>query len=136
MVGAISGWHWRDKPEPVLEQVLLPERHEFRVAVPEGPIVHGYVLSYEIWNQFVRVNTALIDVPLGAIHDRPALQLEDGKFARLLEGSGGGGERFSSHSTAFVRPAPGTVTLGLGGGHLGKPEKGVRFTPITHLVIP
>lgn len=136
MSDAIRGWHLRDKPEPALEQVLLPQRHEFRVAVPEGGIVHGYVLSYEIWNEFVRVNTALIDVQLGAIHDRPALQLADGSFARLVQGNGGGGERFSSYSTAFFRPAPGAVTLGLGGGHLGKPEMGVRFTPIIDLEIP
>ncbi|WP_138417542.1 hypothetical protein [Sinomonas gamaensis] len=51
-------------------------------------------------------------------------------------GVAAGGERFGSWSTAFVRPAPGTVTLGLGGGHLGKPEKGVLFTPIMELAIP
>ncbi|WP_138413967.1 hypothetical protein [Sinomonas gamaensis] len=129
-------WHWRDKPAPALEQVLLPERHEFRVAVPEGVIVHGYVPSYELWDVFVRVNIALIDVQLRGIHDRPALQLSDGSFARMIQGSGGGGERFGSWSTAFVRPAPGTVTLGLGGGHLGKPERGVRFTPIMDFEIP
>ncbi|WP_171042227.1 hypothetical protein [Sinomonas gamaensis] len=53
-----------------------------------------------------------------------------------MQGSGGGGVRFSSWSTAFVRPAAGAVTLGLGGGHLGKPEKGVRFTPVMDLEIP
>lgn len=136
MAGMINGWHWRDKPQPVLEKVLLPGRHEFRVAVPEGRIVHGYVLSYEIWNQFVRVSIALVDTPLGTIHDRPALRLADGSFPRLVQGSGGGGEWFSVLSSAFVRPAPGTVTLGLGGGHLGRPEKGVRFTPIMDLEIP
>ncbi|WP_275092537.1 hypothetical protein [Sinomonas gamaensis] len=44
MNGILDGRR-RDKPEPVLEQVLLPERHELRVAVPEGVIVHGYVPS-------------------------------------------------------------------------------------------
>ncbi|MCH6469866.1 hypothetical protein [Sinomonas terrae] len=132
----LDGWHYRDRPEPALEQVLLPERHEFRVAAPEGGIVHGYVLSYEIWDEFVRVNTVLVGFQSGAIHDRPALQLADGSFARLIQGSGGGGERLSSWSAAFARPAPGRVTLGLGGGHLGKPERGVRFTPITDLRIP
>lgn len=123
-------------PEPRLEQVLLPRKHEFEVAVPEGVTVYGYVLSYEIWNVFVRVNIALIDTPLGSIHDRPALRLADGSDARLVQGNGGGGERFSALSSSFARPAPQTVTLGLGGGMLGKPDRNVSFTPVMELEIP
>lgn len=77
------------------------------------------MLSYEIWNAFVRVNIALIDTPLGSIHDRRALRLADGSDARLVQGNGGGGERFSALSSSFVRPARQTVTLGFGGGRLG-----------------
>jgi hypothetical protein len=123
-------------PEPRLEQVLLPRKHEFVVAVPEGVTVYGYVLNYEIWNVFVRVNIALIDTPLGSIHDRPALRLADGSDARLVQGNGGGGERFSALSSSFARPAPQTVTLGLGGGMLGKPDRNVSFTPVMELEIP
>ena len=123
-------------PEPRLEQVLLPRKHEFEVAVPEGVTVYGYVLSYEIWNVFVRVNIALIDTPLGSIHDRPALRLADGSDARLVQGNGGGGERFSALSSSFARPPPQTVPLGFGGGMLGKPDRNVSFTPVMELEIP
>lgn len=123
-------------PPPRLERVLLPHTHQFEVAVPEGVVVQGYVLSYEIWNVFVRVNIALVDTPLGSVHDRPALRLVDGTYARLVQGNGGGGERFSALSSSFVRPTPQTVALGLGGGRLGKPDKNVRFTPIMELEIP
>lgn len=122
-------------PQPRLEQVLIPHTHHFEVAVPEGVTVNGYVLSYEIWNTFLRVNIALIDTPLGSLHDRPALRLADGTYARLIQGNGGG-ERFSALSSSFVRPAPQRVALGLGGGRLGKPDKNVRFTPIMELEIP
>lgn len=136
MDGLVGRSAMSGQPEPVLEQVLLPDRHEFSVSVPEGILVHGYVLSYEIWNVFVRINLALIDVPLRAIRDRPALQLADGSFARLVQGNGGGGERFSTQSAAFVRPAPGVAILGLGGDRIGKPEEGLQFTPIMDLAIP
>jgi hypothetical protein len=128
-MGLGSSWGTGHSPEPRLEQVLLPYKHEFEVAVPEGVTVHGYVLSYEIWNAFVRVNIALIDTPLGSIHDRPALRLADGLDARLVQGNGGGGERFSALSSSFDRPAPQTVTLGLGGGRLGKPDMNVSSPP-------
>jgi hypothetical protein len=36
--------------------------HEFRVTVHEGQIVDGHGLSYEIWDEFVRVNIAPIDI--------------------------------------------------------------------------
>ena len=116
-------------PEPRLEQVLLPRKHEFEMAVPEGVTVYGYVLSYEIWNVFVRVNIALIDTPLGSIHDRPALRLADGSDARLVQGNGGGGERFaagkSSRGTlrtrrAQSRAAARTVPDRLDSGSFGK----------------
>jgi hypothetical protein len=131
-----SSWGTGHNPEPRLEQVLLPDTHKFEAAVPEDITVHGYVLSYEIWNTFVRVNIALIDTPLGSVHDRPALRLADGSYARLVQGNGGGGERFSALSSSFVRPAPQTVVLGLGGGRRGKPDKNVRFTPVMGLKIP
>lgn len=69
-----SSWGTGRNPGPRLEQVLLPDTHEFQLAVPERVTVHGYVLSYEIWNRFVRMNTALIDTPLGSIHDRPSVR--------------------------------------------------------------
>lgn len=131
-----TSWGTGKDPRPRLERVLLPRTHRFEVAVPEGVTVHGYVLSYEIWDAFVRVNIALVDTPLGSVHDRPALRLVDGTYARLVQGNGGGGERFSALSSSFVRPTPQTVALGLGGGRLGRPDRNVRFTPIMELEIP
>jgi hypothetical protein len=155
----IGGLESGEGEPPLLERVILPERHEFEVTVPDGATVHGYVTSYEVWDQFVRVNVTFIDRPLRTEHrDVLVLRLADGTFAKMVQGSGGGSPRFTVMGAAFVRPPVAqTVTVGLGRGrreadapprvsrHSGevlgsmRPARGdadILFTPIMDLQLP
>lgn len=156
LIGAV---HSGEGEPPRLERVLRPEKHEFEVTVPDGATVHGYVTSYEVWDQFVRVNVTFIDRPLRGEHrDVPVLRLADGTFAKMVHGNGGGSPRFTVMGAAFARPsAAQTVTIGLGrdrhsanlprgteqGGEvvggfqpLHDDEDGLLFTPIMDLQLP
>jgi len=153
MIGAV---HSMGGDPPRLERVLLPERHEFEVIVPDGSGVRGYVTSYEVWDAFVRVNVTFIDRPLrSGREDALVLRLSDGTFAKMVHGNGGGSDRFSVMGTAFARPPVAqTATLGLGrdrrqpltarivqnpGGMVlpvRDPEEEMVFTPIMDLMLP
>lgn len=113
IIGAV---HSMGGEPPRLEQVLLPARHGFEVTVPDGSVVRGYVTSYEVWDSFVRVNVTFIDQPLRSGHDDAlVLRLSDGTFAKMVQGNGGGSDRFSVMTSAFARPLVAqTATLGLG----------------------
>ncbi|MEN8584127.1 hypothetical protein ABFP37_15635 [Burkholderia sp. RS01] len=113
MIGAV---HSMGGEPPRLERVLLPERHEFEVVVPDGSGVRGYVTSYEVWDSFVRVNVTFIDQPLrSGREDALVLRLSDGTFAKMVHGNGGGSDRFSVTGMAFAGPLVAqTATLGLG----------------------
>lgn len=134
----IGGVQSGEAEPPRLERVLLPERHEFEVTVPDGAIVHGYVTSYEVWDQFVRVNATFIDRPLRSEHrDVLVLRLADGTFAQMVQGNGGGSPRFTVMGAAFVRPAVAqTVTVGLGRDRRPDPSTDMLFTPIMDLRLP
>jgi hypothetical protein len=153
MIGAV---HSMGGGPPRLERVLLPERHEFEVIVPDGSGVRGYVTSYEVWDSFVRVNVTFIDRPLrSGREDALVLRLSDGTFAKMVHGNGGGSDRFSVMGTAFARPPVAqTATLGFGrdrrrpstprivqnpGGvvqPVRDPANEMIFTPIMDLALP